>query len=514
VLAKLSKRPLYVLSIWAGEFGRPVLKEEGFHFQPIATDITIEKAREIFEKERPDLLFSATSWNSNVEQQFRNVAYEWHIASIVVFDYWSNPTLRWKDAIYALGEMPDSVCVMDEAYKQVMIQDGFSPLMLVVTGQPHLERLWENRQPLRSVAKPQKILFLSQPKEILQIKDNQHPLTMIINAMNAYAKDRTCLLTIKFHPKENEEELNQILANAPRNQNLKIRIAGRLATLPKLVKEHDVVLGYRSMGLFEVKAMGCPTLALDGCVIEGSLAKALENFGIPIVSMNDIANLENIWRNVPDAIRHNPYAGATAKILSLMEKKLSSQSMLNGEKIYLKPFSQEDISEEYISWFNDPIVCRDNSHGDPNNPYNEEKAQAYWQSIKNNDTAHVFTIRWKENNKHIGNAALSSIDWVNKTGMCTIIIGDKNSWGRGVGTEVYELLLEFGFNTLDLQRITSAQTTRNTAMNKICEHVGMKSQGLSSKKLDKDGQALDIVGYAITKEEYEAVAKIARLTNV
>ena len=184
-----------------------------------------------------------------------------------------------------------------------------------------------------------------------------------------------------------------------------------------------------------------------------------------------------------------------------------SKRLLIGNKVYLKPFGQEDISDEYISWFNDEEVCRDNSHGDPHNPYTFEKALGYLKSIEKSDTAYVFAIRGKENDKHVGNAALSSIDWKNKTGMCTIIIGDKNYWGKGAGTEVYQLLLEYGFNTLGLQQITSGQTTRNTAMIKICEYAGMKKQGLSSKKLRKNGEDLDIVVYAITKDEYHTFRK-------
>ncbi len=505
VLCGLRNDPAYTLCIYAGEFGRPVLKEEGFAFESVPTYMKREDVRAVFDKEKPDLLLSATSWNSDVEQQFRNVACEKKVPSVVVFDFWSNPALRWKDSAYSLGKMPDTVCVMDEAYRQVMIQDGFPADQLIVTGQPHLERLWETKRNLRSAPRLQKILFLSQPKEILQIKGDRHPLSMIIEAIGAYAKDHECVLTVKFHPKENEEELKDILVQAPKNKNLKIEIAERLAPLPELVEDHDVVLGYRSMGLFEVKSMGRAAMALDGCLIEPSLATALENFGIPVVAMKDLADLGNAWKKADRPMEHNPYGGATERILAVIKRSLLK---LTGERVYLKPFTAADISAEYIGWFNDPVVCADNTHGDPRNPYNEQKAKEYLRSVEYSDTAHVFAIRWKDNDKHIGNCAISSIDWVKKTGMCTIIIGDKDYWKRGVGTEVYELLLEFGFEQLGLEKITSGQTTRNAAMVKICENVGMKNMGLSGKKLNKNGEALDIVEFAITKNVYKGALKI------
>lgn len=36
---------------------------------------------------------------------------------------------------------------------------------------------------------------------------------------------------------------------------------------------------------------------------------------------------------------------------------------LVGEVIHLSPLTKEDISDRYVEWLNDPVVCRDNSRG-------------------------------------------------------------------------------------------------------------------------------------------------------
>ena len=329
VLAELRKNSSYAISILAGEFGRPVLEEEGFDFQPIETNISLERAGEIFEQKRPDLLFSATSWKSNVEQQFRNAAYEQHIKSVVVFDYWSNPALRWKGAVYPLPEMRDIVCVMDEVYRDVMREQGFPKGALVVTGQPHLERLCSQRIAHNSLkGLPRKFLFLSQPLDIIQPLTKGHPLGVVIQSVSQYAQklQDTCLLTIKLHPKDDEQEIEKIIQEGKVDKNLKVNISPRLSSMSETVKAYEVVLGYRSMGLFEVKALGCPTLALDLVVIEEPLRLALKNFGIPIVAPKDIQNLEKVfssWKDL-DSFK-NQHQGAIQKIVTVIKNQLSEE---------------------------------------------------------------------------------------------------------------------------------------------------------------------------------------------
>ena len=52
----------------------------------------------------------------------------------------------------------------------------------------------------------------------------------------------------------------------------------------------------------------------------------------------------------------------------------------------------------------------------------------------------------------IGNISID-IDAKDRVGKLGIVIGEKQYWGKGYGTESLELMLEYGFNTLNLQRI-------------------------------------------------------------
>ena len=173
---------------------------------------------------------------------------------------------------------------------------------------------------------------------------------------------------------------------------------------------------------------------------------------------------------------------------------------LIGQQIYLSPISVTDIGEKYIAWLNDREVCKDNAHA--TFPNNETKAKAYVESIQKSQTDLVFAIRDKTTDEHVGNVSLQGINWVNKSAELAILIGEKSAWGKGLGSECYLLLLDYAFNTLNLNRVSSGQTSRNIGMIKICTKAGMKKEGVLRAVLFKDDEYLDVEVYAILKSEH------------
>lgn len=174
---------------------------------------------------------------------------------------------------------------------------------------------------------------------------------------------------------------------------------------------------------------------------------------------------------------------------------------LTGDKIYISQLSKDDISEKYINWLNDKDVCKDNSHA--TFPNTRTKTLAYLESLENNKDEIAFAIRWKKNDVHIGNIAIKKIDRINRSAELAIIIGDRKYWSKGVGSEAYKLLIDYGFNTLNLNRISSGQTVANKGMIKVCEKMGMKKEGTLRQVLYKNGEYSDAVIYSILKKEYK-----------
>jgi len=116
----------------------------------------------------------------------------------------------------------------------------------------------------------------------------------------------------------------------------------------------------------------------------------------------------------------------------------SQNNTLRGQKIILELLSQKYLSDEYVSWLNDPVVCRYNSHG--KSVYTSQEASTYIKQSKIASNLVVYAIISTENSKHVGNISLT-VSPQNNSAEIAILIG-KNAWGKGIGTEGARALFE------------------------------------------------------------------------
>lgn len=179
---------------------------------------------------------------------------------------------------------------------------------------------------------------------------------------------------------------------------------------------------------------------------------------------------------------------------------MKNNAFLKGKNVYLRPLKIEDVSENYISWLNDPEICEYNSHHVF--PYNEYKAEEYLKSISLSDKALVLAIIENETDKHIGNVSLQNINTLNRNAEFAIIIGDKDYLGKGFSKEIASLVLEHGFTELNLHRIYCGTAEGNIAMQKLAQFLGMKEEGRRKEAQFKNGKYNDILEYGILRDEF------------
>lgn len=162
---------------------------------------------------------------------------------------------------------------------------------------------------------------------------------------------------------------------------------------------------------------------------------------------------------------------------------------IDGTNIYLKILDKENATEEYCDWLNDPIA----------NKYLETR-QATVSDLKKYVTEKFeagdclfFGIFWKENNKHIGNIKLEPIDFTDKKATLGILIGDKNFWGKGIGTETVNLIADYAFNDLKLGEVNLGVISENKPAIRLYEKCGFKEYGVKAKSLNHEGVLYDSI---------------------
>jgi len=168
---------------------------------------------------------------------------------------------------------------------------------------------------------------------------------------------------------------------------------------------------------------------------------------------------------------------------------------LQGEKIYLRPLEIDDANGNYPNWFNVPVVCKYNAHGD--SLYTKQIAIDYINMVKGSKTYKVFAICDTITDKHVGNISLQNISEKNKNAEFAIIIGETSFYGKGIGKEAGQLIIDYGFDTLGLHRIYCGTSQYNIAMQKLALNLKMKKEGIGVDAIVKNEQFINICKYAI-----------------
>lgn len=118
------------------------------------------------------------------------------------------------------------------------------------------------------------------------------------------------------------------------------------------------------------------------------------------------------------------------------------------KNIYLAPKTIED-AEKYAEWLND---FRTTDYlGKSGKIMTLEKEREYLEThIDDEATLNIITL---SEDKLIGTVGIENIDHLNKRGTLGIFIGDVEEREKGYGTEAINLILDYGFNYLNLNNI-------------------------------------------------------------
>ena len=173
---------------------------------------------------------------------------------------------------------------------------------------------------------------------------------------------------------------------------------------------------------------------------------------------------------------------------------------LIGENIYLSPISVEDV-ENYTNWLNDFETT--DYIGQSTKIYSLEKEKKFLEKFTEESKDVNLGIVTLKEDKLIGNCGLKNVDYINRIATLGIFIGDKEERNKGYGKETIKLLLDFGFNYLNLNEINLDVMEFNKRAIKCYEKVGFKEYGRRRKCIYSNGNYYDKISMDILKSEFK-----------
>jgi len=177
------------------------------------------------------------------------------------------------------------------------------------------------------------------------------------------------------------------------------------------------------------------------------------------------------------------------------ELKLKS---LVGKYIYLRPIEKGDI--KYIRiWGNDLEIM---SLTGEVRPMSQTDAEEFLKNVQNDKERVWFIMVLKENDQVIGEAGLLRMFKAWRTTDLSIIIGEKEVWGKGYGTEAIILLLDYAFQTLKFHRVAIGVVGFNERAIRFYEKVGFKKEGIQRDGYYHNSTFHDFIMMSILEDEF------------
>ena len=168
-----------------------------------------------------------------------------------------------------------------------------------------------------------------------------------------------------------------------------------------------------------------------------------------------------------------------------------------GKKTFLRPFEVRDITEEYISWLNNPEVTRFSNQRFK--IHNRESSELYLNSFKGTDNL-FFLILDLESKKAIGTLTCY-ISLNHQSVDIGILIGEIDTWGKGFGQDAWDAIMNWLLNKKGFRKITAGTLSVNKGMVKLMERSGMEFEARRKKQEILEGEFIDLVYYAKFNDE-------------
>ena len=176
--------------------------------------------------------------------------------------------------------------------------------------------------------------------------------------------------------------------------------------------------------------------------------------------------------------------------------------MIKGKLVQLRPVQRVDISN-FLQWFNDPDVTQYLLTYLPMTEMSEQKfIEELGSSRVATDVLLIIETNDSEKCKPIGSIGLHGINSKDHNATFGIALGDKKFWNKGYGTEAARLIIKYGFEQLNLHRISSSAYSFNERSIKMHLKVGFTEEGRRRQAIFKNGAYHDEVMFGLLRQEW------------
>lgn len=175
--------------------------------------------------------------------------------------------------------------------------------------------------------------------------------------------------------------------------------------------------------------------------------------------------------------------------------------MFYGNGLRLRAMEKEDLPR-FVRWLNDPEVRENLLIFAPISQ--DEEEEWYNSMMKHPKEERPLTIEVEIDGEWVpvGNIRLFNFDWQARHAEVGLFIGEKQYWSRGYGKEALRLMLSYGFDYLNLNKIYLFVYETNQRGIRAYRKFGFVEEGRLRQQVYKHGRYIDMLFMSILRSEW------------
>lgn len=185
-----------------------------------------------------------------------------------------------------------------------------------------------------------------------------------------------------------------------------------------------------------------------------------------------------------------------------------STGMFQGKLVRLSSEDPQVMAEAFSRWNQNSEYFR-LLDSDPAHLWSVKKLKEWFEKELDSDFPEdlLFGIRTLAEDKLIGFIAFDGINWTDRDSYVAIGIGEPDFWSKGYGSDAMRLMLRYGFNELNLHRISLTVFEQNPRGIRSYEKCGFKHEGRIRDFLLRDGKRSDMLHMGILRSEWDKLGQ-------
>ena len=177
---------------------------------------------------------------------------------------------------------------------------------------------------------------------------------------------------------------------------------------------------------------------------------------------------------------------------------MTAPPTLLGQRVILKPMTAS-IIPLLARWFSDPEILP--LVGEVK-PLTREAIEWWYIEVTADENSVRFTVTVKHSHHVIGYVGLLRMFRPWQSTDMLVIIGEKDMWGQGYGTDAGRRLLQYAFDELGFHRVEIRVVGFNTRALRFWTELGFQQEGIARQSYYCDNQFSDFIMMSILEDEY------------